>query len=160
MTVLPTLLAKEVLRQGNVSHASVIQSTGGDLHLEGVGRHIPQSDTVNKRTVRILLECILVLPYICNFLHYYRPQRSCGKVMFSVKNSVHRGLSARHPQANTPPRQTPPWADTPTPLDRPPRQTPPPPADGHCSGRSASYWNAFLFAPYDVSKCEIKCQQA
>ena len=26
----------------------------------------------------------------------------------------------------------------------PPGQTPPPP-DGHCSGRYASYWNAFLF---------------
>ena len=28
--------------------------------------------------------------------------------------------------------------------DTPPGQTPPPP-DGHCSGRYASYWNAFLF---------------
>ena len=63
--------------------------------------------------------CILVLSYICNFIHYYRPQRSCDKVMFSVKNSVHRGVSARHPQADTPlgrhprpPRQTP-QADTP-----------------------------------------------
>ena len=141
-------------------HTRLSFSPGGDLHLEGVGRHIPQSDTVNKRTVRILLECILVLPYICNFLHYYRPQRSCGKVMFSVKNSVHRGLSARHPQANTPPR----GKHLPGRHPHPPGQTPqadtPPPADGYCSGRSASYWNAFLFAPYDVSKCEIKCQQA
>ena len=62
----------------------------------------------------------------------------------------------------TPPgqtRQTPSWADTPLDrLGRPPRktpfgQTPPgrhplprhPPADGYCSGRYASYWNAFLF---------------
>ena len=34
-----------------------------------------------------------------------------------------------------PPRQTPPVADW---------QTPPPPPDGHCSGRYASYRNAFL----------------
>ena len=36
--------------------------------------------------------------------HFYRPQRSCGKVMFlhlSVSHSVHRGLSGR------PPGQTP-----------------------------------------------------
>ena len=64
---------------------------------------------------------------------HYRPQRSCGKAMFSqpcVKNSVHRGVGWRclpqcilgyttpTPQADTP------WADTP--LGRQlPRQTPP-----------------------------------
>ena len=67
----------------------------------------------------------------------YRPQRSCGKVMFlhlSVSHSVHRGRSVcgrhpqadthlgryprgrhprgRHPQADTPQAETP-WADTP-----------------------------------------------
>ena len=42
------------------------------------------------------------------------------------------------------PWQTPPLADTPLGRD-PPGQTPPPPADCHCSGRYASYWNAFLF---------------
>ena len=45
----------------------------------------------------------------------YRPQQSCGKVMFlhlSVSHSVHRGVNiplGRH----TPPGQTPPRADTP-----------------------------------------------
>ena len=98
---------------------------------------------------------------------YYRPQRSCGKVIFSqvcVKNSVHRGrVSAsvhagihgpppgRHPMGRHPsgrhPQQTPP-ADT-------PRQTPTPWVDtllpsacwdghGYCCGRYASYWNVFL----------------
>ena len=40
-----------------------------------------------------------------------------------------------------PPKQTPPGGHPPadTPL-----ADPPPPADGHCSGRYASYWNAFL----------------
>ena len=43
---------------------------------------------------------------------HYRPQRSCGKVIFSrasVSHSVHRrgeGVSGRHPQADTL------WADT------------------------------------------------
>ena len=46
------------------------------------------------------------------------------------------GGSGRHPRADTP-RQKPSWADTP--LGRHP------PGDGHCSGRYASYCNAFLF---------------
>ena len=59
-------------------------------------------------------------------------KRSCVKVTFSqtcVKNSVHAGC-------------TPLPGQTPT-----PGQTlyPPPPADGSCSGRYASYWNASLF---------------
>ena len=54
-------------------------------------------------------------------LVYYRPQRSCGKVMFSqasvilftgegVYPSMHWG---RHPPWTDTPRQTPPWIDTP-----------------------------------------------
>ena len=152
--ILPTLLppANEVFGQGNVFtrvchsvhrgrwfaskgglHQLGFASRGG-LHLEGVGRPIPQSDTVNERAVPILLECILVLPYICNFLHYYHLQRSCGKVMCSqasVKNSVHRGLSARHlpGRHTTHPLDRPtPWADTPRQITHtpPPRQTPHP----------------------------------
>ena len=65
-------------------------------------------------------------------------------------------LTGRHPsQADTPHRQTPPGQTPParqTPpsgrhphqADTPIRQTPPPP-DSYCSGRYASYWNAFLF---------------
>ena len=87
---------------------------------------------------------------------YYRPQRSCGKVIFSqacVKNSVNRGwgVSAsvhggiHPPPGQTPPGQTPPslgrppWADTPRADTLP---------DGHCSGRYVSYWNAFLLKFY------------
>ena len=65
----------------------------------------------------------------------YRPHRSCGKVMFlhlsvilstgGVYPSMHLG---RHPPADTPPGRH------------------PPPADGYCSRRYASYWNAFLFS--------------
>ena len=89
---------------------------------------------------------------------YYRPQRSCGKVMFlhlSVSNSVHCHPPGRHT----------PWADTPqaaTPGQTPPlgRHTPPTPCPVHAgihthpctvhagiqstSGRYASYWNAYL----------------
>ena len=52
----------------------------------------------------------------------YRPQRSCGKVMFSQTSVIlfTEEVSAKHP----------PWADTPTPWAHPPPgQTPPPP--GH-----------------------------
>ena len=41
-----------------------------------------------------------------------------------------------------------PWAGTPSLAGTPPGQVHPlagtPPHDGHCSGRYASYWNAFL----------------
>ena len=90
-----------------------------------------------------------------------------------VSASVHAGIphppqEADPPEADTPPQeQTPPTADTPqeqTPpksrhppeADTPQEQTPPrsrhplksrhpPPRYGHCCGRYASYWNAFLF---------------
>ena len=78
--------------------------------------------------------------------HLYRPQHSCGKVMFlhlSLSHSIHGGCLADTHQADTP-RQIQPWVDTPwpdTPLARhslgqthplarspgrhPPGQTPP-----------------------------------
>ena len=113
--------------------------------------------------------------------HYYRPQRSCGKVMFlhlSVSHSVHKGVYpsmywGRHPPGQTYPsmhwdRHNPPGRHIPacpgadTPLadisQHALGQTPspghtypsmhwdrPPPPNSHCSGRFASYWNAFLF---------------
>ena len=55
---------------------------------------------------------------------FYRPQRSCGKVMFLHVSVI---LSMGGWQADTPLRQT------------------PSPRDGHSSGQYASYWNAFLF---------------
>ena len=63
--------------------------------------------------------------------------------------SVHRGRCTPTP----PPRADTPWqAYTPLAGRHPPgRQTPPPcrqtlpPAEGYCSGRYASYWNAFFF---------------
>ena len=62
-------------------------------------------------------------------------KRSCGKVMFS-QVCVQNILSTRGGtnSGQTTPGQTPPLG-----------QTPPPPADSYCSGRYASYWNAFLF---------------
>ena len=85
----------------------------------------------------------------CSFIRIFTVRNSsCGKVMFSqacVKNSVQGvvytpvgappGIQPRaDPLGRHHPGQTPP----------PPRQTQPPPPDGHCSGRYASYWNAFL----------------
>ena len=58
-------------------------------------------------------------------------KRSCRKVMFlhlSVSHSVHKGAGSASVHAGIH-----------TLLGRHP------PADGHCSGRYASYWNAFLF---------------
>ena len=50
----------------------------------------------------------------------------------------HIPLEAHTPPGSTPPRSTPPQ-------EAPPGSTPLSlPSDGHCSGRYASYWNAFL----------------
>ena len=87
---------------------------------------------------------------------YYRSQRSCGKVMF-LHVSV---ILGRHPpwQADTPHQAdtSPDRADTFPLADRHPPGRHLPwqadtsplagrhPRDGHCRGRYASYWNAFL----------------
>ena len=90
---------------------------------------------------------------------FYRPQWSCGKVMFlhlSISHSVHRGCLP------PPYRQTPPWADTPwadTPLPSACLDTLlcPVHAGIHTptsavheirsrSRRYASYWNAYLLS--------------
>ena len=78
-----------------------------------------------------------------------------GYVFTSVCHSVHMGVSASGSGGIYTPRQTPPRKTCRhAPLGRhleadTPRQTPPladtHPPDGHCSGRCASYWNAFLF---------------
>ena len=68
-----------------------------------------------------------------------------GNVITPACHSVHRGgiyLSAWDaPLANTPPPSRHPR----DPGRHTPRADTPPPADGNCSGRYASYWNAFLF---------------
>ena len=81
-----------------------------------------------------------------------------------VYNSMHWGQHppplGRHPLCRHPPADTqlgrhplplgrpPTRADTPPgqipPADTPRADTLPPPPDGHCNGRCASYWNAFL----------------
>ena len=75
---------------------------------------------------------------------------SCGKVMFSqscVKNSIH-GSGEVYTPLETPQADTP-WTHTHSHLDTPPPRTHTyplgKPPDGHCRGRYASYWNAFLF---------------
>ena len=77
----------------------------------------------------------MILECIDNVLsHFYRPQTKLrkGNVFTPVSYSVHRaGCLPQCMLGYTPP------ADTP--------QGRPPAADGHCSGRYASYWNAFLF---------------
>ena len=94
---------------------------------------------------------------------------SCGKVMFSQVSVCPQGEVCT-PWADTPWQTHPSWVDTPPPprqtppRQTPPRQTPPKqtpldkhphpwadtPADGYCSGRYASYWNAFLLTIFSV----------
>ena len=87
---------------------------------------------------------------------HYRPQRSYGKVNFLHMSVILfiGGSGRQTPRADTPtPRQT----DAPLLAGRHPllagrhtpgKQTPPTPRDGHCNGRYASYWNAFLFTSW------------
>ena len=80
---------------------------------------------------------------------FYPPQCSCGKVMFlhlSVGHSVQSEVSSRH----HPPGQTPPLSRPPCPVHAGIHHPP----GGHCSGRYACYWNAFLyFATNNLSEC-------
>ena len=80
------------------------------------------------------------------------------RLCFYTYLSVHRGglpqcMLGYHPPwpGTTPPRDQ---AHTPRPGTPPRKQTPPreqtPPADGYCSRRYASYWNAFLLPPTNV----------
>ena len=70
---------------------------------------------------------------------YYRPIRSCGKVMFLHLSVIlftgGRGVWQTPQKQPSPPVAEPPLQN---------RHPNPPPRDSHCSGQYASYWNAFL----------------
>ena len=74
------------------------------------------------------------------------PPQSDQRVCIPTFTEAHTPW-ADTPQAD-PPVRPPPWADTPweTPPGRHPLGRHPPPPDGHCSGRYATYWNAFLYS--------------
>ena len=115
------------------------------------GNGCPHSGTIFITLINFqkITETFSVFITVCN--------SSCRKVMFSQASVWPQGgcipSLGRLPGRQTSPRQadTPQQADIPlagrhpsgrqTPLHI--RQTPPP--DGYCSGRYASYWNAFLF---------------
>ena len=91
------------------------------------------------------------------------PQGGIWQIPSLAENPPSRDPPGQRPPGPTPPGQThsldkhplgrhpPTWADT-----RPPRQRPP--SDGHCSGRYASYWNAFLFLNVTTEeKGELGC---
>ena len=85
--------------------------------------------------------------------HCYRPQRSCGKIMFLYLSVIlfTMGVSGR------PPRQVLSWADTPRAdsprADSPRAHTSWAERDSHCSRWYVSYWNAFLLPPANKA-CE------
>ena len=91
-----------------------------------------------------------ILHYCSGIVDNYRPQRSCGKVMFlDLTVILSTGGCVSHCMLG----YTPTLGREADHLDRlplgrhpNPRQTPP--ADGYCSGRY--YWNAFLFGLYFI----------
>ena len=126
------------------------------------GNGCPHSGTILITLINFqqITETFPVFITVCN--------SSCRKVMFSQASVWPQGgvhppwadsLAGRHPPGKLPGRQTSPrQADTPQQADIPPgradtplagRHLPPPvgrhPPDGYCSGRYATYWNAFSF---------------
>ena len=80
----------------------------------GVGIPLKARNTLSESE---FFSLVFVAAQCEHYLDFYRPQRSCGKVMFSqacVKNSVNReGVSASvhagiHPPGQTPPGRHPP----------------------------------------------------
>ena len=97
------------------------------------------------------------------FLCYYRPQRSCEGLFYRRLSTRGGGVCLSACWDTTPPQSRHP----PSRSRHPQEQTHPPthPGDGHCCGRYASYWNAFLFYwclplellgrnRFDTVKCE------
>ena len=88
---------------------------------------------------------------LIHFMHFFLPSATkLRRLCFYRRLSVHKGVGWRclpqcilgyhPPKADTPQEQTPPQE-----ADTPPKKQTPPPRYGHCCGRYASYWNAFLF---------------
>ena len=86
----------------------------------------------------ILTHILIPVSKILDHIITVRNVVAQGNVFTSVCHSVHRGESGQIPPLGRPP---PPHRQADPPI--PPGQIPP--ADGYCSGRYASYWNAFLF---------------
>ena len=90
--------------------------------------------------------------------YYYRPQRSCDKVMFlhlSVILFTGERVSSRHPPGSRHRREQ--TVDTPCPrVDPPPEQTSPPPretataADGTHPTGMHSFWNFFSWKVHET----------
>ena len=136
-----------------------------------IGHYSPCTEGYQRDYVYIIMSLVILRTYKAT---YYRPQRSCGKVMFSrVSVILFTGTvcipactGADTPHPADPPGQTYPsmhwcrpppgrcrhplWADTPW-------QTPP---DSHCSRWYASYWNAFLLPPANEVHAGRYTQQA
>ena len=117
-------------------------SGGGDVEPRCPSLPTPSVSTWNESVISVVrreANSALGLEIDC-----YRPQRSCGKAMFYTCLWFCSQGEQTPPWADNPPGQTPPWTNTP-PQQTPTLSRPPSLRDGHCSGRYASYWIAFLF---------------
>ena len=133
-----------------------------DCHPLGRRVRVP-SNTVSRpfgNTSRLMTKCASRIKF------YYRPQTKLrkGNVFTPVCQSFCSWGCLPSACWDTPPWQTPPGRHPPgrhTPLGRHPpwKHTSPPgstPPNGHCSGRYASYWNAFLFISLFPPKIQIQ----
>ena len=98
----------------------------------------------NSNTHNVCVTCLvglnsMIQEFIGEMLIITVRKPSCRKVMFlHLSVILFTGDGGVHTSY---------YSDTPCPPGQtaPPGRHPPPPRDGHCSGRYASYWNAFLF---------------
>ena len=112
------------------------------------------------------------MAYICtsqkeDSFYIYRPQRSCEGYVFTGVCLSTEGWGclpqymlwypprSRHPLPGQTPRSQ--SRHAPPGSRHPPRADTPPPRYGHCCGRYASYWNAFLFIDFIVIIVKRTC---
>ena len=118
-----------------------------------------------KNYLRFCFRSNIKEPFLYSSFGCYLPQTKLwkGNVFTPVcQSSVHRGgvhtTPGRHPCGQRPPigrrtqADTPP-SGSPPPGRHPPRRQTPPTPEARCSGRYASYWNAFLFVLYLHCSC-------
>ena len=149
--------SEELLSLGEGGGEQQSMKNWGQLHWGTAYSKFGNEQILSIKTLTTMLKHQLEqVVYFAYFTHY-RPQRSCGKVMFSQASVIlftggvcpsacwDTHTPGRHPPrkhttpgSTLPPEGTPPW-------EAQPPEEHPPPTDGHCSRWYESYSNAFLF---------------